>query len=246
MKKIMFAVFAISAIVLLNSCGEPKGVAANVTSATQNTNALTVTFYGTIQGQFIDHTMVPVRMMCANDTLWAYFADADYKKSVFANQAIAAGKTVGVTMKIVRATTMVDYFQITDAYVIPETAMDTLVKCATAPVVKKPVRKPVNRGGNGRDGGCFRTSNEYDNIQPQPQRVIVQPQPCCCGTNITINGTNNAPIVTGNGINSEGAGGSTVPAQKQEPIFLPAPQKQEFPREMIQPRGGSPTPSYLD
>lgn len=266
MKKIIFAVLAISAIVLMNSCGSksgqkvathrglPESILNDTTQTTigssygkgeadDQTNTNSIIYTGTIDGQYLDNDMVPVRM-CTDELVWSKFAEMLYKIGVEANQYVAKGYRVDVKMRIVKPWFSHDYLEIIEIEIFQKNPV--IQPCDTAqkaPVVKKPVRKrQVNgSGGSGRDGGCFRTSNEYDNIQfPQlqpPTTVIVQQQPCCCGTNITINGTQNAPI-TVNGNN--GGGGNTGPVTP-----IPVKPWNDVPYSND---GGQPTtkPSFFD
>ncbi len=261
MKKIMFAVFAISALVLLNSCESksgqmvathrglpsdmPNGAIETTIGTTygegkrDQTSTNSITYTGTIDG-ISDVDMVPVRM-CSNELVWAKFADNSYKIGVEANQYVAKGYRVDVTMRIVKPWFAHDYFEIIDIKIFPKNPVNQSCGCDTAtpaPVVKKPVRRiPKQRLGIANE--FFPTqipTQRWTPVAPQP--VTIQ-QPCCCGTNITINGTNNAPIITGNG-NNLGGGGSTAPAQKQEPILVPSVPKNDGPKDFnVIPNGKS-------
>lgn len=226
MKKIMVAVFAISAIALLNSCGNvtsgpvdfPNGAPATQMSQhsagynvgeREQTETGDITYTGTIDGQFLDADMVPVRL-CDGQIVWAKFADNLYKVAVEMNQIIVKGGSVEVSMQEVNWYWFWRRFEIKGIVLSisgPLPLEDLVTPPAVVPVVKKSKRSFV------------------PNPQPQTQTVVIQQQPCCCGTNITINGTNNAPIITGNG-NNLGGIGNTVPVQKLEPVCRPiTPQK---------------------
>lgn len=192
MRKIIFAVIAISAIAL-SSCttptrqGGPKdfpngssqmGSNGYGQGSREQTETGSITFTGTIDGQFLDADMVPVRL-CDGTIVWAKFHDDLYKVAVSANQAVAKGNIVQVVMKEADWWMFWRRFEIVSISITPKQQPAEVCRPDKEPAptpavrVRVPVRKTI----------------------PVVKKVQ---QPCCCGTNITITG-NSGTITVGVG-----------------------------------------------
>ncbi len=197
MKKITLALFAILAIAL-SSCSRPKGVTGSLDGFWQQTDATDLVYTGTIDGQFIDHTMVPVNMPGVNQVIWAYFGDADYKTAVSANQAVAAGDTVVVKMK------QHDWWWNHQFQIISVEVKKKLIPTTGPfPTVDSTAKKPpvAYRKPQGGIGNCVNGGTSFP--IPQTHQVCLPVVPNC-GTTITISG-NSGQISINGGTNITGA-----------------------------------------
>ncbi len=142
-----------------------------------NTDPDHVIYVGIIDGQFIDHDMVPVRMCSGGgEVVWAEFAM--YTTAVEANQCVAKGDTVRVQMKQRhRWYWFNEYFEITSISIQP--------KIVPVPTVV-PTVTPVP--------GWFKKPDVKHVAPPRVRKVTprITPTPCpqtncgCGNTTITI------------------------------------------------------------
>lgn len=171
MKKVIFAVIAISAIAL-SSCTTPTREPSEASfldgtnpaisegygpGGRKQTETGSVLVSGIIDGIIIDADMVPVRL-CTGQVIWAKFSDDLYRTAVQANQSVAKGDTVKVWMMERQWWVFWRRFEIVSISVTPKQQPAEVRRPARetvpAPVVRRPVRRKL---------------------------PVVQP-PCCCGT----------------------------------------------------------------
>ncbi len=196
-----FAILAFASVVLFSSCNmAPSGVANNPAGYAQQTNAIKIVYQGTIQGQFLDHTMVPVTVCGTSDTLWAYYADNDYKTAVEANQAVATGKTVNVKMLLTQLplATRTYLFRITSTSIVVAPVKDTAT-VVSIPLPKKPApkKKTTRRNPCDQPGSANVVEQEVHSLIKQG--YVQQP----CGTNVTIHGDVYIELGSGNATKSK-------------------------------------------
>jgi len=126
MKKVVMVIVACALIAGgLSSCTSKNGILNPFRSSYQDgqTNPQTLIYMGTMQGQYLDHDMVPIQMCETPQIVWATFPDSLYKQAAFLNQDVAKGNTVEVTMIQVWSWARRGYvFQITSAQTINRTS----------------------------------------------------------------------------------------------------------------------------
>jgi len=194
MRKISFAVIAISAIAL-SSCttptrqGGPKdfpngssqmGSNGYGQGSREQTETGNITFTGIIDGQFLDADMVPVRL-CDGQIVWAKFNDNLYKVAVEANQAVAKGNRVEVSMR------ETNWWQFWNWRRFEIVSISITSKQQPAEV-RRPDKEPAPTP-------AVRVRVPVRKTVPVVKKVQ---QPCCCGTTITVTG-NSGVITIGTG-----------------------------------------------
>lgn len=197
-KVAFFAMLAIALLSITATAQQTGTPTKYVPSGRFNTDPDRVIYTGIIDGQFIDHDMVPVRMCSeGGQVIWAEFAM--YTTAVEANQYVAKGDTVRVQMvQRHRWYWFNEYFEITSISVQP--------KINPVPVVMIPVVIP--------------DSLKKPTVTPiRVRRVTPTPCPqtnCGCGnTTIIINGCN--PSVKTSDSNNGGEGSEVRPMQRAWP-----------------------------
>ncbi len=220
-KNIFFVVIAISAIALSSCTTTPTrvdipnnrnqvGSDGYSQGSREQTETGTVTFTGIIDGQFIDADMVPVRL-CDGQIVWAKFNDNLYKVAVKANQAVAKGNRVEVSMRETNWWQFWNWrrFEIVNILIIPQTTM------VTGPGIRwNPFINPVPNTIGHNPTPAVRVP-----IRKTIPVVKTVQQPCCCGTSITITGTVSGGTIV---INGKDTGTTKVAPAKSEPISIPA------------------------
>ena len=106
MKTIINLTLVLAITVILSSCNSDKSAIAPTavkpapSFINQQTSADDIVITGYITKTFLDHYMVPVKIVGAptDSTYYAFFADEDYKRAVEDNNSIRTGSIIKVTL----------------------------------------------------------------------------------------------------------------------------------------------------
>lgn len=188
MRRKISAICAILAIVLFSNC-----LTAQVAPTTYGAGGKSQTdpdhiqYHGTIDGQFIDADMVPVRM-CDGQLIWAKAPDRIYRIIVEANQHVATGDIVEVVMETRTHWYIVsDYFEIQSVVIkkAPVVIKDTITQKVTPPLPPAPPVKPVAKKKSVRQNRSDAPGGHSSFVQEH------YPTNEPCNNTVTINGTVN-------------------------------------------------------